>query len=249
MEISSDLRAHFQPHYELCANHGRYQASVVDEHGHERWFPGGCPQCRAEARVLTLTGRAAIPPVFLRRTLESFMAKTPAQRSALEAAHEYAANFGTAGQEWRNMILAGTPGTGKTHLACGIAQRIMQNGHSALFQSAAHAIQSIWERASGTSERAALNGLASIDLLILDELGLRFYSESGQAILSEIVNCRCEAGKATILLSNLPISAAGGQRNLRDCLGVRGWDRLREGGCKVVVFDWESYRGTRQITA
>ena len=42
--------------------------------------------------------------------------------------------------------------------------------------------------------------------------------------------------KPTILLSNLNIEGLG------EYLGERVMDRLREGGGKMIAFDWDSYR-------
>jgi DNA replication protein DnaC len=42
--------------------------------------------------------------------------------------------------------------------------------------------------------------------------------------------------KPTIVISNLA------KDGLQDYLGERAFDRLRENGGKLVVFDWESYR-------
>lgn len=77
------------------------------------------------------------------------------------------------------------------------------------------------------------------DLLILDEVGVQHGSDTEKLILFEIINGRYEAARPTIVISNL--DAAG----LEQFLGERAFDRLREGGGRLVVFDWESHRGKR----
>lgn len=74
-------------------------------------------------------------------------------------------------------------------------------------------------------------------MLILDEVGVQFGSEAEKLILFDVLNERYERCKATILLSNLTAT------EVKDYLGERVMDRMREDGGKVVVFDWESYRG------
>jgi DNA replication protein DnaC len=58
-----------------------------------------------------------------------------------------------------------------------------------------------------------------------------------------ILNDRYQSQHPTIVISNLPVSAAKGSESLETYLGTKGLDRLRENGGKVVVFGWESFRG------
>lgn len=74
------------------------------------------------------------------------------------------------------------------------------------------------------------------DLLIIDEVGVQFGSESEKIILFEIINERYEQMKPTILISNLS------EDELSRYVGERIIDRMREGKGAVINFDWESYR-------
>ena len=78
-------------------------------------------------------------------------------------------------------------------------------------------------------------GFIRPDLLILDEVGVQFGSETEKMILFEIINGRYEQLKPTIVISNLADA-------LTDYLGERVVDRLREGGGRMLIFDWPSYR-------
>lgn len=115
-----------------------------------------------------------------------------------------------------------------------------------MFTSVIRAVRSVKETFGKGVERTeaqVLRDLVEPDLLILDEVGVQFGSDAEKLILFEIINGRYESRRPTIIISNLAIG------ELEKYLGARAVDRLREGGGKVVVFDWESYRGRREALA
>lgn len=73
-------------------------------------------------------------------------------------------------------------------------------------------------------------------MLILDEVGVQFGSESEKIILFEILNERYLNMKPTILISNLNPAA------LQEYVGERVMDRMRENGGIILKFDWKSHR-------
>lgn len=238
-----------------CPEHGAYTSTnFIGEH----WTV--CPKCMMiqrdkeakeqlaadeklrQERIASkwkakITG-AAIPERFKDRTLESYVAKTSGQKKALAFATEYAENFDLVLQEGRSAIFVGKVGTGKTHLAIGIALSIMQQQRSALFVTVQRLIRRVkdsWHTKEET-ESQVVDVFASPDLLVLDEVGVQFGSEFEKQVLFDVLNTRYENRKPSILLSNIP------KEQLSDYLGERVTDRLRENGGKVIGFDWESYR-------
>lgn len=236
-----------------CLKHGAYES---------RCYIGSiwskCPTCgaetaakeRAEAETRERESRlqawqrkigdAGIPERFRDRSLPGFVVKTFAQGNALEFAQSYADNFDAALKTGRSALFLGKPGTGKTHLAVGIGMQIMQrDNRSVLFTTVMRAIRRVkdtWSRDSRESESEAIAALVFPDLLILDEVGVQFGSDTEKLILFDVLNERYEKRKPTLLLSNLPTE------EVRDYLGERVFDRLREDGGEVVVFDWQSWR-------
>ena len=102
-------------------------------------------------------------------------------------------------------MFCGGVGAGKTHLAVGIAHRLMEQGRIAVFTSVINAIRRVkdtYRRDSGQS-RQVVAGFIRPDLLILDEVGVQFGSETEKMILFEIINGRYEQLKPTIVISNL----------------------------------------------
>lgn len=186
-------------------------------------------------------GRACIPPRFADRTLKNYIATTPAQQHALAFATAYADDFDKVLETGRCAMFVGNIGTGKTHLAAGIALRLMRRDNRlVLFSSVMQAVRSIketWHKDSDTSEAQAIATLVRPDLLILDEVGVQFGSETEKLLMFEVLNERYGARKPTLLMSNLSLD------EVRAYLGERIFDRLREDGGEAVAFDWASYRG------
>lgn len=198
---------------------------------------------RSQAYAQDLFARAAIPPRFADRKLDNFVAHCAGADKALQVASEYASGFQHAMDKGRSLIFVGNVGSGKTHLATGIAHEVMSQGYSALFSTVMGAVRTVkdtYRRDSEKTESDAIMDLIRPDLLILDEIGVQFGTDAEKLILFEIINGRYEHMKPTILLSNLNMEG------IREYLGERVVDRLREGGGRQVVFDWDSYRRQAQ---
>lgn len=138
-----------------------------------------------------------------------------------------------------NLILQGKPGTGKTHLSCGMTLDLYQT-HKVRRIDLPDLIRNIratWQRDSEHSEEFVLDFYGSLDLLILEEVGTGTGSDDERARVFQVINRRYEAMLPTVIVTNLTL------RELRDELGERVLDRLREGDRSVVAFDWESMRG------
>jgi DNA replication protein DnaC len=230
-----------------CPTHGAYLAMVL----RSGWT--GCPNCtpnllREEvakqeqaAAEAALLRRAGVPPRFANRRLATFQAVNDGAGRALAVAEAYAGDFRTARATGRSLILSGDVGTGKTHLALGIAHQVMAIGYTArytVFQDAVLAVKETYRKESTATEAKVIETFVSPDLLVLDEVGVQRGSETEKIILFSIVNGRYNEMKPTIVISNLALEP------LKEFLTDRVMDRLREGGGRAVAFDWESFRRT-----
>lgn len=156
----------------------------------------------------------------------------------LALCQKYADDFEDNIKTGAGLIMVGKPGTGKNHLSAAICSAVMKQGHSTVHTTVMKMIRKIkatWARDSETTEQRAIMSFCKPDLLVIDEVGVQFGSETEKLLLTEIINERYESIRPTIMLSNLPAS------QLSNILGERVVDRFRHGG-EVLVFDWESYR-------
>lgn len=197
---------------------------------------------RKKRSLDAMMGRAAIPPRFVNRSLRNYTADTDGQKRALSVCQRYAATFakpGGAKEIGTCLILAGNPGTGKTHLAAGVANFLLENGSTAVYSTAMTAIRAIretWQNKAGKTESQVIQDFVKPDLLILDEIGVQHGTESEKLHLFDLINARYEAVKPTLIISNLELDA------VEQFIGERAFDRLREGGGRAVSFDWGSSR-------
>ena len=181
---------------------------------------------------------SGVPVRFDGKTLESYVATTEGQQKALSACQRLVDAI-RAGGHAPNLILTGKPGTGKTHLSCGMTLALYRS-HKVRRIDLPDLIRNIratWQRGSEYTEAEVLDHYGSLDLLILEEVGTGSGSDDERARVFQVINRRYEAMLPTVVVTNLPL------RELRDEMGERVLDRLREGDRAVVVFDWESMRG------
>jgi DNA replication protein DnaC len=125
-------------------------------------------------------------------------------------------------------------------LACSIAYEVIEQGGAAYFATVAEVmrkIKSSFSKDAETTEQEQIDHFSNIELLILDEVGMDYGTDFNKALIFEILNNRYENMLPTMLLTNLDALA------LREYLGERLIDRMREGGGKLIAFTWESHRG------
>ncbi|MCG6923340.1 MAG: IS21-like element helper ATPase IstB [Acidobacteria bacterium] len=100
-----------------------------------------------------------------------------------------------------NVLLLGPTGTGKSHLAQAIGHRACRAGHSTLFVAAHELFNELRAaRADGTVNKR-LQRYLNVELLILDDLGLRPLQHTDPLDLYDLIRGRYERG-AMIVTSN-----------------------------------------------
>ena len=138
-----------------------------------------------------------------------------------------------------NILMCGPTGTGKSHLANALGFEALRRGHSVLMRSAHRLLADLNStRGNGTFARRFAK-VCTVDLLVVDDFGLRPLSEQAAEDLYEIVRERYER-KATIITSNRAFqewSAAFGD----GLLSSAALDRLTH-HCHTLVIRGESFR-------
>jgi DNA replication protein DnaC len=191
-------------------------------------------------RIEGSKANANIPLRFKEKTLDTYIVSNEGQQKALDVARWYVENWPEASKNGTGLIFSGKAGSGKTHIACGLIQGVNEQGGYARFMTVADAMRFVkrsFKPDADMDEDEAIDRLARQGLLVLDEVGMDYGTDFNKALLFDILNKRYELVNPTILLTNLDPAA------LREYLGERLIDRMREGGGKMVTFTWESYRG------
>jgi DNA replication protein DnaC len=141
------------------------------------------------------------------------------------------------------ILIVGPCGTGKSHLAQALGHAALRQGHDVLFTTQTQLGASlVAARATGVFERK-LNQLARIDLLIVDDFGLKPLRPPHDEDFHELINERYER-TATILTSNLDFAEWSDAFPANKMLATATLDRLRHGAYRVVL-DGQSYRAPR----
>jgi DNA replication protein DnaC len=119
-----------------------------------------------------------------------------------------------------NVIALGPSGVGKTHVATGLGLAACQRGIKTRFVTASAIVHEMIEAHDERRLLRLQKQLATVELLIIDELGFVPLSKTGAELLFELISQRYERG-ATIITSNLPFdewTAAFGDERLTGAL-------------------------------
>jgi DNA replication protein DnaC len=103
-----------------------------------------------------------------------------------------------------NVIVTGATGTGKSYVACALAQQACRTGFRALYRRMPRLLEELaLAHADGTYTRV-LGRLAKIDVLVLDDWGLAPLREQERRDMLEIFDDR-HGVRSAILTSQLPV--------------------------------------------
>jgi DNA replication protein DnaC len=228
---------------------------VVQENG--RQFAQDCV-CRIQRRAERMLGRAHIPRRYEHCTLENYETNFPSSHRTLGAAHLRARKFvegyplETAGT---GLLLTGSIGVGKTHLAVGILQALVaERGATGLFYDYRDLLKQIQNSYNAQVRETELEILAPVfeaEVLVLDELGASKPTDWVWDTVAHILNTRYNDRRTTIITTNYanagPLGMESATRasmreeTLGDRIGERMRSRLQE-MCVVVEMQGEDFR-------
>ncbi len=105
-------------------------------------------------------------------------------------------------------LFLGPPGTGKSHLAQAIGRAAIQQGYRVVYREAHALLEEIADATLDGTRKALLADLATVPLLIIDDLGMRKLPHTAAEDLLELIMRRYERA-STILTSNRPVDDWG----------------------------------------
>lgn len=255
--MSDLMKKTTQPEYGKCTIHGCVLIDGVGDNVERQsnWdLEIYCEQCRKieqekkqekHAALLIqekarqypiMQANAGVTPRFLQASLDSFITDTAPQQEILAVLRQF---IETRGNEPTNLILVGRLGTGKTFSGYALVNAWLQTDRDALFLTAIGLIRKVRDTWNSKEERESkvVQRLATVGLLVIDEVGVQSCSANENMIITDILNQRYEHRKPTVIIGNLSSS------ELTAVLGERVIDRLYEGG-RGLSFTWESRRRT-----
>lgn len=101
-----------------------------------------------------------------------------------------------------NIILAGNPGTGKTHIATGLGLKACMQGYKVLFVTIHKLLTQLRESHAQKTLRQLESKFEKYDLVICDEFGYVSFDKEGSELLFNHLSLRA-GRKSTIITTNL----------------------------------------------
>ncbi len=222
--------------------------------------------CRVERRAARSIARTKIPRRYEHCTLDSYDSTYPSATRSLKAAHLSARKFVESyplETQGTGLLLTGSIGVGKTHLAVGILQALVQErGATGLFydyRELLKQVQNSYNRQVHATELEILAPVFEAEVLVLDELGANKPTDWVWDTVAHILNTRYNDRRTTIITTNYanagPLGtvadlgngasarASAREETLGDRIGERMRSRLQE-MCVVVEMNGVDFRQT-----
>ncbi len=138
-------------------------------------------------------------------------------------------------------LFLGPPGTGKSHLAQAVGLAAIQQGYRVLYRETHTLLDEIAEATIDGSRKQHMELLATVPLLIIDDLGMRKLPSTAAEDILEIVMRRYERA-STLMTSNRPVEDWG--KLLGDSAAVTAMlDRLLHHGHVLKCGQLENQNG------
>lgn len=204
-----------------------------------KWVSRPC-ECQELEREQRRIAAAHIPERYRNCVLDSYeiyRGIDPSLSKALGTARKFVEAYpvDTGG---KGLLFTGSIGVGKTHLAVGVLQRLVQErGVKGLFcdyRELLKSIQNSYNAQVQTTELELLQPVFAAEVLVLDDLGAQKPNEWVWDTVALILNSRYNDKLTTIITTNYPDLPAGGggltdtERAAREqTLGDRIGDRMR----------------------
>lgn len=247
------------PPVAVCEKHGSFEFKYISSFSDQFICSSSCSKCiterdeyidsevirieseRKENAISSLIINRGVSKRNLYKTFDTFVAETQEQKKSKSLYEEFASSV-CNGSTAKNLIVCGSVGTGKTHLASSVINKITRNGKKCELIKIIDLIRefkSTWSKESDSTEQNFLDYYCSIDALIIDEVGVQFGSDTEKMVVFDIIDGRYNNMLPTVLISNLALP------DVQELVGERAIDRLREDGGVVVAMKWKSHRGVK----
>lgn len=220
--------------------------------------------CRIARQAARAVAQSRIPERYRHCTLDDYESMgNPTLSKALVTVRNFAKSYPLE-TDGRGLLLIGSVGLGKTHLAVGLLQELIGRGAKGLFCDYRDLLKQIQDSYGRTdiSERQVLAPVFDAEVLVIDELGAAKPTEWVWDTVQHILNTRYNDRKTTIITTNyrneeetpeghwdaLPASKRSAAIAMhRETLGDRITERMRSRlmeMCVVVPMEGADFRQT-----
>lgn len=150
--------------------------------------------------------RSGLGPRFSERTFDNFTVDTEWQKAALSITQNFCQNMIEKKNRGQGLLLSGSVGTGKTHLAAAAAIRLMGHGIETIYGTATQMLSEI-KNGWSTDDSRILRKLSRVPLLVIDDLGKEYSKKIdgwswAQEQFFQIINERYENYSPMIITTN-----------------------------------------------
>jgi DNA replication protein DnaC len=179
--------------------------------------------------------RSGVPERYYNESLDTYKITNEMQKAAARAIGEFLREIKCGA--FRTLVLIGSAGTGKTHLACGVVREY--GGKYATAPDIVEVIRRAKSFSADQTEQQIIDSYSHKSLLIIDEIGRGIAATDEKYMLYQIINARYNTRKPTVLISNFT------KADFLQYIGVAAADRLVESG-DIVEMNGESFRKLRR---
>ena len=199
-----------------------------------------CDHCEKEAAIREKLARYGVPRRVRHARFSNFETETPAQERALETVREWVRGHKSteSRKEWA-MLLLGSCGTGKGHLASASIRALGMTAH---WTTQADLVAE-WHAMDLSRRQDHIRRLKAYPVLVIDEIGGKDASADTAELFVRLLDARYDSEVPTVLISNLPVRTT--REGSLDLLTLLGGDRIesRLKGARKVICRWADYRG------
>ena len=179
--------------------------------------------------------RSGVPERYWTESLDTYQITNEMQKTAARAIGEFLREIKCGA--FRTLVLIGSAGTGKTHLACGVVREY--GGKYATAPDIVEVIRRAKSFSADQTEQQIIDSYSHKSLLVIDEIGRGIAATDEKYMLYQIINARYNTRKPTVLISNF------NKADFLQYIGVAAADRLVESG-DIVEINGESFRKLRR---
>lgn len=236
-----------------CEKHGDYPQRKLT--GVINLTLDNCPACQKEKndaedakikameddlkvkRYQQMQEKAGVSPRNAGMRFKNYQTNTDDQKHVYDTCHSYAKRI-FDGEQVESLIITGKVGTGKTMIATCMINALYKSKRVRIVKLAdmLRIIKGSYHKDADYTESDAIERYSKFDLLILDEVGASRETDNDKLLIFDVIDGRYQNMLPTVIISNLNIDG------IKEALGDRVVDRLRDGGGNMIGCDWESFR-------